>query len=316
MVEQQAPAWEQQTIEKLLSEATVEQRRRRRWGIFFKILWFIFLFFLVWLFWPTETTSSLAKSNTHASLVDIRGEIDENKSANADDVITGLEKAFKDKNTDGVILRINSPGGSPVQAKNIYDEILYQRKKHPKIKLYVVCSDACASAAYYIASAGDEIYASPSSLVGSIGVLLDSFGFVDAMKKVGVDRRLLTSGENKGFLDPFSPLKPEQQQRAQVMLDNVHQQFIQDVKKGRGNRLKENPQMFSGLVWTGSEALPLGIIDGFGNMQSVARDIIKNTTVVDYTVKTNLLDELTNRISSSFVGEIASELGIKKGGIR
>jgi len=312
MAELQNPGWEQKTVEKLLFESLKEQRRKRRWGIFFKLLFLAYLLLLLILIWPTNNLSA-DKQKEHIGLVDIRGEIDDTKSASADNIISALQKAFKDKNTKAIILRINSPGGSPVQASNVYNEIRYQRNKYPNIKLYVVCSDLCASAAYYIASAGDQIYANPSSLVGSIGVLMDGFGFVEGMQKIGVERRLLTAGQYKGFLDPFSPIKPVEQQDAQVLLDTVHQQFIKDVEQGRGKRLKITPDTFSGLVWTGTQALPLGLIDGFGDARSVARDVIKNKTIVDYTVKPSILDQVTNRLGAAFAGQIAGELGLRKG---
>lgn len=303
--------WEQKTIEKILLENLREQRLRRRWGILFKLLMLLLIFFALILFWPSDSASS-GLGKPHVGVVDIKGEIAESDPASSDNVMTGLQRAFKDKDTVAVILRINSPGGSPVQASNIYNEMIYQRKKYPKIKLYVVCSDLCASAAYYIASAGDSIYANPSSLVGSIGVILDSFGFVDGMHKLGVERRMFTAGDHKGFLDPFSPLKPDEQQEALSLLKNVHEKFIHDVQQGRGNRLKNNPEIFSGMVWTGSQALPLGLIDGFGNAQSVARDVIKNTTLVDYTVKPSFLETVTNRLGAVFAGEVATDLGLKK----
>lgn len=307
------PAWEHKTLERLLSDSLIEQRRRRRWSIFFKILYALIILLVLILLWPSDNFPGSAKTGSHIAFVDVRGEIDDTKSASADNIITGLQQAFKDKDAIAVILRINSPGGSPVQASNIYNEIRYQRKKHPKIKLYVVCSDLCASAAYYIASAGDYIYANPSSLVGSIGVVLDTFGFVDGMHKLGIERRLFTAGQHKGFLDPFSPLKPDEQQEAQALLNSVHQQFIRDVEQGRGKRLKKSPEIYSGLVWTGAQALPLGVIDGFGNVQSVARDVIKNTSLVEYTVKPSILEQVTNRFGASFAKQFASETGLKKG---
>lgn len=315
MTDAQNTAWEQKTLEKILFENLKEQKRRRRWGVFLKLVFLLFLFCALVLFWPGDSsTKQIGKS--HISLVNVTGEIGEGSSACSDNIINGLQSAFKDKDTVAVILRINSPGGSPVQASNVYNEILYQRKKYPKIKLYVVCSDLCASAAYYIASAGDMIYANPTSLVGSIGVLLDGFGFVDGMHKLGIERRLLTSGDHKGFLDPFSPLKPDEQQRALALLNNVHQQFIHDVQQGRGKRLQNNPDIFSGMVWTGQQALPLGLIDGFGNLQSIARDVVKNTNVVDYTVKPSIFEQVTNRLGAVFAGEIAADLGLKGKGVK
>lgn len=305
--------WEHATLEKLLFTALKEQRRRRRWGIFFKLIFIIYIAITFWLIWPNNAAVVPAgsKEKTHVALIDINGEISENAPANADNIITGLQDAFKDKNTKDVILRINSPGGSPVQAADIYDEVRYLRAHYPKIKTYAICSDLCTSAAYYIAAATDEIYANPGSLVGSIGVLMDGFGFVGTLEKLGVQRRLLTSGDHKGFLDPFSPIKTEEQQYAQRLLDDVHQQFIKSVQQGRGKRLKSNPEIFSGLVWTGNQALPLGLIDGFGNLETISRNIIKNENIIDYTYKPNLFQQLADRIGASFSHAVTEQLGLR-----
>ena len=305
------PQWERKTLEKLLFSALKEQRRKRRWGIFFKFLFFIAILCFLIVLWPTTANLPTAsKAKAHIGLIDIRGIIDASTSADADNVIEGLQNAFEDKNTRSVILRINSPGGSPVQAAQIYNQIRYLRYKYPAIKLYAVCDDLCASAAYYIASASDDIYANPASLVGSIGVLMDGFGFVDTLKKVGVTRRLLTAGEHKGFLDPFSPEKADEKLIAERMLANVHQQFIDAVKQGRGNRLKDNPELFSGLAWTGQEALSLGLIDGFGDLNSLSHDLIKNKNIIDYTVKPGLLQQLSDRMGAAFAQQISANLGI------
>ena len=296
------PQWERKTLEKLLFSALKEQRRKRRWGIFFKFLFFIAILCFLIVLWPTTANLPTAsKAKAHIGLIDIRGIIDASTSADADNVIEGLQNAFEDKNTRSVILRIKSPGGSPVQAAQIYNQIRYLRHKYPAIKLYAVCDDLCASAAYYIASASDDIYANPASLVGSIGVLMDGFGFVDTLKKVG---------EHKGFLDPFSPEKADEKLIAERMLANVHQQFIDAVKQGRGNRLKDNPELFSGLAWTGQEALSLGLIDGFGDLNSLSHDLIKNKNIIDYTVKPGLLQQLSDRMGAAFAQQISANLGI------
>lgn len=304
------PNWQQETIDKLLMGTLEENRRRRKWGNFFKILLFIYLFCLLWLVWPTSTTSTTDnKLTSHVSVVKINGEISSDQSASASSIISGLQSAYKDKMTTAVVLSINSPGGSPVQAEDVYNQVMYYRNKYPNIKVYAVCSDVCASAAYYIASSANDIYADHSSLVGSIGVLMDGFGFVDGMNKIGVQRRLFTSGDHKGFLDPFSPLNPGDVTLAQAMLDNVHQQFIKSVQQGRGDRLvKNNPDLFSGLAWTGEQALPLGLIDGYGNLQSVSRDVIKNTNVVDYTVKPSYLDRIAGRLGAEFYHQFVGQL--------
>ncbi|MFM2322923.1 MAG: protease transrane protein [Pseudomonadota bacterium] len=305
------PEWERKTLEKLLFSTLKEQGRKRRWGIFFKFLFFIAILCFLLTLWPTTANLPTAsKAKAHISLIDIRGLIDASTSASADNVIEGLENAFADKNTRSVILRINSPGGSPVQADQIYNEIRYLRHKYPAIKLYAVCDDLCASAAYYIASASNDIYANPASLVGSIGVLMDGFGFVDTLKKVGATRRLLIAGEHKGFLDPFSPEKADEKLIAERMLANVHQQFINAVKQGRGNRLKDNTELFSGLAWTGQEALSLGLIDGFADLNSLSHDLIKNKNIVDYTVKPGLLQQLSDRMGAAFAQQISANLGI------
>jgi protease-4 len=317
MIEQQNSTWEREALSKLLFDTLKEQRHRRRWGIFFKSIFLLFLLAFLWIIWPEDNFPTPSKNKKHVALIDVNGVIDDSMPANADNVIEGLQNAFKDKDTQAVILRINSPGGSPVQADNIYNEVQYLRHEYPSIKIHAVCSDLCTSAAYYIASSTNDIYANPSSLVGSIGVLMDGFGFVDTLKKVGAERRLMTSGDHKGFLDPFSPLKPDEVQDAQVLLNDVHQQFINKVEQGRGNRLvKNNPQLFSGLVWSGGQALPLGLIDGFGDAQSVARDLIKNEDIQDYTVKPNYLDQLADRLGASFSHTIAAQLGLGQSVIR
>jgi len=311
------PGWEQKTLEKLVLETLKEQKRKRRWNVFFRLLFFIFLFAILYMLWPNaDFNTATSRTRNHVAMINIDGVIAANNEADADNVIEALQDAFKDRATKGVILNINSPGGSPVQASQIYDEIRYLRATHKKIKIYAVCSDLCASAAYFIASGADYIYADPASLVGSIGVLMDGFGFVDTMHKVGVERRLLTSGSHKGFLDPFSPMKLEEEKYAQSLLDNVHQQFIQKVEQGRGNRLKNDPNLFSGLIWTGSQALPLGLIDGYGDVLSVARDVIKCDDIVDYTVKPNFLDQISSNLGTKFAHSIASQFGFSSAGLK
>ncbi len=267
-----------------------EIRLTRRWWIFFRLLTVGLIILVV--FASLDWRDTMGR---HTALVNLKGTIASN-DVNADDMITGLQAAFADKNTAGVILRINSPGGSPVQAGQIYDEILRLRKLHPHIPLYVVVDDICASGGYYVAAAADRIYVNKASLVGSIGVLMDGFGFTGLMDKAGVDRRLLTAGVNKGFLDPFSPVNPQQQAYAQTMLDEIHQQFISAVRRGRGSRLKETPDMFSGLIWTGERSVAMGLADGFGTVDSVARDVIHADTVVDYTPEQNLSDRFSRKL--------------------
>jgi len=288
---------ERGALERLLLANLQEQRRSRRWGLFFKALFFIWLF-LMFFVWSARNGEKFS-AGPHTALIDLKGEIGGDRGASADDLISALDNAFDDKHTKGVVLRINSPGGSPVQAGQVNDEIRRLRKKNPKIPLYVVVDDLCASGGYYIAAAADKIFVDKASLVGSVGVLMDGFGFTDAMKKLGVERRLMTAGENKGFLDPFSPLRPKEVEHAKEMLEEVHRQFIHVVREGRGKRLKETPDMFSGLVWSGEKSIELGLADGLGNLDYVARDIIKAEDVVDYTTQENIAERLARRIGTS-----------------
>ncbi len=291
--------WERNVLEKLALSAIQEQRRARHWGIFFKTLTFAYLFIVLFIFvgWSSEKAES-ALGGKHTSLVELTGVIAADSQANADNVINSLQQAFKDKNTQGVILRINSPGGSPVQAGAINDEIRRLRTKYPDIPLYVVVEDVCASGGFYVAAAADKIFVNKASLIGSIGVLMDGFGFTGTMEKLGVERRLLTAGENKGFLDPFSPLNAKQKDYAQRMLVEIHQQFIDVVRQGRGKRLKETPDMFSGLVWTGQKGIELGLADAMGSVESVARDVIKAEDIVDYTTHEGFADRLARRFGA------------------
>ncbi len=288
--------WERSVLEKLAYSSLQEQRRARHWGIFFKtlMLGFLFILLFIWMGWIGKSDVELGKGK-HTALVDLQGVIAADSMASADNIIPSLQDAFKDKNTKGVILRINSPGGSPVQAGQINDEIRRLRAQYPKIPLYVVVDDICASGGYYVAVAADRIYVDKASLIGSIGVLMDGFGFTGTMSKLGIERRLITAGANKGFLDPFSPLNPSQKAYAQQMVEEIHQQFIDVVKQGRGKRLKITPDTFSGLVWNGQRGVELGLADGYGTVDSVARNVIKAENIVDYTVKENFADRLAKR---------------------
>jgi protease-4 len=290
--------WERDVLEKLAFAAIKEQRRARRWGIFFKLLGFAYLTFLLIVLFDWRGEDGLT-GGKHSALVDLNGVIQAKGSASADNVTASLQGAFKDKNTKGVILRVNSPGGSPVQAGIIYDEIRRLRKKYPDIPMYAVVEDICASGGYYVASAADKIYVDKASIVGSIGVILDQFGFTGTMDKLGVERRVITAGENKAFLDPFSPLRTEDVKHAHELLDQVHQQFIDVVKKGRGDRLKQSPELFSGLFWTGTKSIELGLTDGYGSVDSVARDVIKAEQIVDFTRKDNVAERLARRFGAA-----------------
>ena len=301
-------------IEKTMLASVQEQRRARRWGIFFKLLTFAYLILMLVLFTPLLSLGKkggVTESGTHTALIELKGVIADDEKASADNVVTALRKAFDDSNTRGVVLRINSPGGSPVQSGYIYDEIKRLRGLHPDIKLYAVITDLGASGAYYVASAADAIYADKASLVGSIGVTAASFGFVGTMEKLGVERRVYTSGEHKAFLDPFQPQKPEETRFWQQVLDTTHQQFIDSVKKGRGDRLKVegHPELFSGLVWSGEQALSLGLIDGLGSASYVARDVIKEERLVDFTQEESPFDRFAKRLGASVAERLALYMG-------
>ena len=296
--------WERKVLEKLALEAIAEQRRGRRWGIFFKLLGFAYLVVILGLALDWGQTDKLGDGAKFTALVNLNGVIKAKGDANAEHVISGLQAAFEDKHTAGVILRINSPGGSPVQSGIINDEIRRLRAAHPAIPLHVVVEDVCASGGYYVAAAADKIFVDKASIVGSIGVLMDGFGFTGTMDKLGVERRLITAGTNKGFLDPFSPSNPAQQLYAKQMLADIHQQFIDVVKQGRGARLKETPDTFSGLVWNGQKGVEMGLADGYGSLESVARDVIKAEKIVDFTVKEGFADRLAKRFGAGAASAI------------
>jgi protease IV len=302
----QTSEWQQSVINKLAFAAVNEQKRARRWGIFFKTLMFVYLAAILYLYTP-DVDVTAAATGKHTALVELTGVIAADEEANADDVVTGLRDAFENKNTAGVILRINSPGGSPVQAGYINDEIKRLRKEYPDTPFYVVISDICASGGYYVAAAADTIYADKASIVGSIGVRMDGFGFVEAIEKLGVERRLLTAGEHKGFLDPFQPAQQADIDQVQELLDDIHQQFIDVVTAGRGDKLKQDPDLFSGYVWTGEQAVTLGLVDELGSSGYVAREVIGEETIVDYTQTEDWLTKFGKRFGTALgrgVGEV------------
>jgi protease-4 len=299
--------WERKVLEKVALAAIDEQRRARRWGIFFKLLGFAYLTVALMTLIDWDAMSP-EKQQHHAALVELTGVIQAKGDTNADDVVSALQAAFDDKGAAGVILRINSPGGSPVQAGIIADEIGRLRAKHAAKPLYVVVEDVCASGGYYVAAAADKIFVDKASIIGSIGVLMDGFGFTGSMDKLGIERRLLTAGENKGFLDPFSPQNERHKTHAQGMLDDIHRQFIDVVRKGRGTRLKETPEMFSGLMWTGAKSIELGLADAYGTVDSVARDVIKAEEIRDYTVKPNFAEKFARRFGADAVAGLANAL--------
>lgn len=286
--------WEREVLEKVAMSAVREQRTARHWSIFFKLLGFTFLFILLFLALGWIGDRGIPIPGKHTAVVELNGTIAADQTS-ADQIIKGLDAAFEDNNTKGVILRINSPGGSPVQAGQIYDEIKRLRTKYPGIPLYAVVDDICASGAYYVAAAADKIYVDKASIVGSIGVLMDGFGFTGTMQKFGVERRLLTAGENKGFLDPFSPENPQQVAYAKTMLEEIHQQFIKAVRDGRGSRLKETPEIFSGLVWSGQKSIELGLTDALGSTDYVARNVIKAKDIVDFTPQEGFANRFAKR---------------------
>jgi len=292
-------SWERRVIEQIAVEGLREQTRARRWRIFFRLLTFAFLFIALFAVIAMLGATRATCVGKCTAQVEMRGELDGDGPVSADNVMAGLQAAFKDKGTQGVVLRINSPGGSPVQAGEINDEIRRLRKVYPAIPIYAVVEEECASGAYYAAVATDRIYVDKASLIGSIGVIIDGFGFVGTMDKLGVERRAITAGDNKTFLDPFSPLTPQQREFAQSMIDEIHQQFIAAVKAGRGDRLKDAPELFSGLVWNGARGVDLGLADGLGSVDYVAREVIKAEEVVDFTVKENVAERLARKFGAT-----------------
>lgn len=304
------PNWERRIIEKLASEGLTEQRRRRRWGIFFKVLGFAYLTFILLIAfdWP-DSRDGLPDGKKHTAVVRLAGVISSRGDASAEHVVSGLQAAFEDKNTAGVVLLINSPGGSPVQAGIINDEIHRLRAKYPDTPIHAVVEDVCASGGYYVAVAADRIYVDKASIIGSIGVLMDGFGFTGTMDKLGVERRLLTAGENKGFLDPFSPQNAQHKAHAQQMLGEIHQQFIKVVRDGRGKRLKETSDMYSGLMWSGARSVEMGLSDGFGTVDSIARDVFNAEDIRDYSVKPNFAEKLAKQFGADMAEGVANALG-------
>jgi protease IV len=297
------PGWERVTLEKLAFAALSEQKSARRWKTFVRLAWLGFFVVLAWMIWsPSKSSSSTASSSlAHTAVIEIKGEIASGSDASAEFVVSALKSAFEDESAKGIVLLINSPGGSPVQAGMINDEIRRLKAIYKK-PVYAVVEETCASAAYYIAVAADAIYVDKASIVGSIGVLMDSFGFTGLMEKLGVERRLMTAGDNKGFLDPFSPQTEPQKAHAQGMLNQIHKQFIDTVKAGRGKKLKETPEMFSGLFWSGQQAIDMGLADSLGNLDFVARDVIKAEELVDYTRRENVAERLAKRFGAA-IGE-------------
>ncbi len=302
--------FEQVLASEVARELLNEQRRHRRWGIFFKLLLaaYLFLLLVIWLAdrWQFEPSAGIG--GKHTAVVDINGVIGPDSEASADNIITGLRAAFKNKHTAGIVIRINSPGGSPVQAGYVNDEIYRLKEEYPDIPVYAVIRDLCASGGYYIAAAADSIYADKASIVGSIGVVMSGFGFTEAIDKLGIERRLRTAGENKAFLDPFSPLRQEDTRHVDRMLDNIHQQFIDIVRKGRGGKLSDNEELFSGLVWTGEQSLDLGLVDELGSTGYVAREVIGQEETVDFTYRHSYLDRFADRLGSAIADRLYTNM--------
>lgn len=301
------PNWERQLLEKLAMAALLEQRRTRQWKIFFRLLWLAILAFMViGLFLRNDDRAGDALTGSgHTAVISLEGVIDSSNNT-AEKLIAGLKDAYDDKGTRGIIIEANSPGGSPVLSGVAYDEIRRQKKLHPTIPLYVVVDEVCASGCYYIAAAADKIYVDKASIIGSIGVLSDGFGFTGAMEKLGIERRLKTAGENKAMGDPFSPLNSKHEAIRQQLLDDIHRQFIKAVKDGRGSRLKATADTFSGMVWLGEKSIPLGLADGYGTVQSVARDVIKAEKTMDYTQQDDFASRVARRMGVEFAGGVKS----------
>ena len=296
--------WERELVTKLATAALKEQRRARLWGIFFKLLTFAYvtLFLVMAVDWKS---AEMGGGKKYTAMVEVNGLIAPGTDASAEKITVALQAAFKDKSTQGVVVRCNSPGGSPVQAQTIYDEMKRLREKYPQIPLYAVIEDVCASGGYFVAAGADQIYVGKASIVGSIGVLMNGFGFTGLMDKLGIERRLITAGDNKGMLDPFSPLDEKDKAHIKTLMGDIHQQFIGVVKEGRGKRLKESPEIFSGLIWTGSRSVELGLADGIGSLEYVAREVIKAEEIRDFTITEGIAEKFARRfgaaVSSAFV---------------
>ncbi|WP_348758530.1 signal peptide peptidase SppA [Candidatus Methylocalor cossyra] len=292
-------SWERETLEKVLLAAITEQRRARRWGILFKALLAIYAGIALWLLAKPLEGPAIGGGKSHTAVVDVMGLIAPGQPANADNIIQGLRAAAEDAGTRGIVLRMNTPGGSPVQAAYVYEEIRRLKRLKPELPIYAVVADICASGGYYVAAAADKIFVNNASIVGSIGVIMGSFGFVEAMNKLGVERRVLTAGAHKAILDPFEPVDPVAKAHVQQMLDAVHRQFIAAVKQGRGERLKETPELFSGLVWTGADAIQLGLVDELGDIRYVAERVVGAKKMVNFTPERSLMDRLTQRLGAA-----------------
>ncbi len=303
------PSWERETLEKVLLASIEEQRRARRWGIFFKLLLAIYLAIALWLAAKPWLPHGGEEGKGYTAVVDVMGVIAPGQPYSAENIIQGLRDAVADSGTKGIVLRMNTPGGSPVQSAYVYEEIRRLKKSKPDLPIYAVVADMCASGGYYIAAATDKIYVNNASIVGSIGVIMGSFGFVEAMNKLGVERRIMTAGEHKALLDPFAPVDPVAREHLQSVLGSIHRQFINAVKEGRGERLKETPDMFSGLIWTGADGIRLGLADDLGDARYVAETVIGAKKMVNFTPDQGLLDRITHRFGTSLGRALGSAAG-------
>jgi protease-4 len=303
----------QALLNQVIIDYIKEQKRQRIWRWVMRSIYLLIIIYVVYLLFFTGNEESGSNTKPHVGIVDLNGELFDSKPANSDDFAKGMEVAYKNLGLKALVVRINSPGGSPVQAEYMYNTIKYYRSKYPDIQVYAVCMDLCASAAYYVASAAQQIYVSPASMVGSIGVVYSSFGFVDVMNKVGVARRLQTAGAYKGFMDPFSPDTEMQKQKLQAMLNIIHRQFINRVKEGRGERLHVEQDTFSGLIWTGEQALAMGLVDGFASSGQLVRDVLKIDATINYTHKQNIFDRVAKNLGTAMADTLTLNLGIKSG---
>ena len=308
-------AWARDLLERFAFESLAERRRARRWNLALRLAWLAF-FVTVAVLVADPRWLHPEVSGRHSAIIEVSGVISDEGDASADRIVAALQAAFEDSDTAGVIVRINSPGGTPVQAGYINDEIVRLRAMHPDTPLYAVIADVAVSGGYYVAAAADAIYASRSSMVGSIGVLMDGFGFVDAMDKLGVERRLITAGEHKGFLDPFSPATEDEVAHLRSMLGEVHDEFVKAVRRGRGSRLADDADIFSGLIWTGARSKDLGLVDGFGNSSYVAREVIGAEDIVDFTVRPSHLDTIADQIGAGVARTLVAVLGLETGRLR
>ena len=307
MAEQQDNNWEKQTIEKIAMESLIQQKSSRRWSVFFKLVSLIYLGWVLF-FVLTSSNNSTIATGDFTALITLNGEIGVDSEVSAINVKSSLKEAYENPGTKALILAINSPGGSPVQSGIINDEITRYKSLYPQIPVYAVIEDICASGGYYIAVAADKIFVDKASIVGSIGVLMNGFGFDKAIKNLGVERRLITSGENKAILDPFLPIKPKQREFMQDLLKEVHNQFIEAVKKGRGNKLALNSDIFSGLFWSGESAIKLGLADGYGDMDLVAREIIGHEKIIDFTIQSNFADRFAKKLGASIGSSMGKDI--------